>query len=567
MTLDFNIHSITPVEESGSITPSGTKVITENGVYNVTTYASASVDVEGSEPTLVTKTITSNGTYAASADNADGYSSVSVNVSATEPTLTSLTVTPSTTEQTLTPIDADGFSTVVVSGVTSSIDADIQAGNIKSGVDILGVTGNLTALVSETTTITSNGTYVPTTGNGFTSVSVNVSGTTPTGTYTITTNGTYDVTNYASADVSVSGGGGSEFDDIDTMVSEAVTWLEGKSYKNCYDNGWLVASSRETSTSQIYQNDANTVSGVVFATNSPDSVFVKGRAFKAPAGSTISTDGLSSMVHKITFPSGCTNKWLISAGEMLITTAAFFGLHQIAFTSNVTNASECKQIVGQYRYINISLRQNTYTSQSPYSVAYPTDVIWQYARNLEGLKLSDNITFTLSTYLSGSSATFLQYLAFSKNVDLKDFFEKHISDATYQTTALSTSISDDLIRSNSNMRCWVTRKDFPFIVDCGGFPSSALSNTWYVGYVPFSMSSYYTEFGGFTDVKIKIPAMNIKLNYEGNRYVPIEYLSYMATNAPTASKTITFGSNLLAIVQSIDSTIISTLTGKGWTVN
>lgn len=38
------------------------------------------------DPTLIEKTITENGEYAASADNADGYSSVSVNVPA--PTLT-----------------------------------------------------------------------------------------------------------------------------------------------------------------------------------------------------------------------------------------------------------------------------------------------------------------------------------------------------------------------------------------------------------------------------------------------------------------------------------------------
>lgn len=35
----------------------------------------------GSQPTLITKNITQNGTYNASSDNADGYSSVDVNVS------------------------------------------------------------------------------------------------------------------------------------------------------------------------------------------------------------------------------------------------------------------------------------------------------------------------------------------------------------------------------------------------------------------------------------------------------------------------------------------------------
>ena len=61
----------------------------------------------------------------------------------TEPVLDTLTVTPSTTSQTLTPPSGvDGFDEVVVSAVTSGIDNNIQAGNIKKNVTILGVTGS-----------------------------------------------------------------------------------------------------------------------------------------------------------------------------------------------------------------------------------------------------------------------------------------------------------------------------------------------------------------------------------------------------------------------------------------
>ena len=58
------------------------------------------------------------------------------------PVITSLSVTPTTSAQTITaPSGTDGYSPVTVSAVTSSIDANITAGNIKKDVQILGVTG------------------------------------------------------------------------------------------------------------------------------------------------------------------------------------------------------------------------------------------------------------------------------------------------------------------------------------------------------------------------------------------------------------------------------------------
>lgn len=65
------------------------------------------------------------------------------------------TVSPSTSSQTITPdSNYNALTEVTVNAVTSSIDNNIQAGNIKQGTTILGVTGSVVELNGETKTIT-----------------------------------------------------------------------------------------------------------------------------------------------------------------------------------------------------------------------------------------------------------------------------------------------------------------------------------------------------------------------------------------------------------------------------
>lgn len=77
---DTPLSVLSNIDDGTIATPTGQLEITENGVKDVTNYASVNVNVPSEEPTLGTKTITANGTYNASDDNLDGYSSVTVNV-------------------------------------------------------------------------------------------------------------------------------------------------------------------------------------------------------------------------------------------------------------------------------------------------------------------------------------------------------------------------------------------------------------------------------------------------------------------------------------------------------
>lgn len=124
---------------------------TQNGEYTVTPEQGvdgfSSIDVTVNVPTVNNQnksvTITDNGSSTITADQGyTGLGTVSVTVDV-EPTLGSISVVPTTTLQTLTPpANIDGWSKINVIAVTNSIDANIQAENIKDGISILGVTGN-----------------------------------------------------------------------------------------------------------------------------------------------------------------------------------------------------------------------------------------------------------------------------------------------------------------------------------------------------------------------------------------------------------------------------------------
>lgn len=157
--------------------------ITDNGTYNVEPYAVAIVDVQGSTPAVVEPLEVTPDTEAHTFNppaGVDGYAPVTVGACPVcpAPDVRPLSVVPSRNAQTFSPLGFDGFapvevdgytpvlqpktatpataaqvvtadgvydglSSVTVDAVTAAIDANIQPGNIKKDVEILGVTGTM----------------------------------------------------------------------------------------------------------------------------------------------------------------------------------------------------------------------------------------------------------------------------------------------------------------------------------------------------------------------------------------------------------------------------------------
>lgn len=196
------------------IIPSGTKSITTNGTHDVTSYASASVNVQGGITPTGTKQITidSSGTTTSDVTN---YAAVEISVpsgSASTPA-TSVTANPSIS------VSSSGLITATASA-TKSVTPSVSAGWVSSGASgTVTVSGSNTSQLSTqaAATITPTTSQQTAVASGkYTTGAVLVDPIPsqyiiPSGTKSITANGTgIDVTQYASVDVAVSGGGGQD---------------------------------------------------------------------------------------------------------------------------------------------------------------------------------------------------------------------------------------------------------------------------------------------------------------------------------------------------------------------
>ena len=117
------------------------KTITRNGTFTPDSgyngFSSVTVDVNTVHNQDIS--IGENGIYEPE-EGYTGFSKVTVDINTVNNT--NLTVTPKTTNQTFTPPSPyTGYEKVTVNKVTSSIDSNIKAANIKKNITILGVTG------------------------------------------------------------------------------------------------------------------------------------------------------------------------------------------------------------------------------------------------------------------------------------------------------------------------------------------------------------------------------------------------------------------------------------------
>lgn len=193
------------------IIPSGTKTITTNGTHDVTSYASASVNVQGGITPTGTKevTIDSAGT---TTEDVTNYASAEITVpsgSASTPS-TSITANPSIS------VSSSGLITASASA-SQSVTPTVSEGWVSSGsAGTISVSGSNTSQLSTqgATTITPTTSQQTAVASGkFTTGNVVVDPIPsqyiiPSGSQTISQNGTVDVTALAEVVVSVSGASG-----------------------------------------------------------------------------------------------------------------------------------------------------------------------------------------------------------------------------------------------------------------------------------------------------------------------------------------------------------------------
>ena len=225
LTVDEMITAADSITGGGGITPTGNINITSAGVTDVTNYATATVPQGEMYADYTTEYKTVSGVRKwyvkprAVIDSSDEYGTEGYiadhtveygNEQTYNAVASGTTITPSTSQQTI-----GGANYMMEGAVTVSA---MPTGTAGTPTATKGTVSNHS--VSVTPSVTNTTGYI--TGSTKTGTAVSVSASElVSGTLSVTQNGTADVTNYASVDVSVSGGGGMSISTSSTTLNAA----------------------------------------------------------------------------------------------------------------------------------------------------------------------------------------------------------------------------------------------------------------------------------------------------------------------------------------------------------
>ena len=224
LTVDEMITAADSITSGGGITPTGNINITSAGVTDVTNYATATVPQASITMTTDSGFYTENGVrkwryrglascYSGDGDTPgfiDDETAIYSPYTTRNAIASGTTITPSTSSQTI-----GGTNYMMEGAVTVSA---MPSGTAGTPTATKGAVNN--HAISVTPSVTNTTGYI--TGSTKTGTAVTVSASElVSGTLSITQNGTADVTNYASVDVSVSGGGGMSISTASTTLNAA----------------------------------------------------------------------------------------------------------------------------------------------------------------------------------------------------------------------------------------------------------------------------------------------------------------------------------------------------------
>lgn len=335
-------------------------------------------------------------------------------------------------------------------------------------------------------------------------------------------------------DTITTGGGGSTNPDIATVKQIIANYTDGDSHFQATgidtsdDNAMLIGVVLDSDITSIRLNE-NTLKKIAIPSTA---TFYNDSQAASPANKY----GL------ITFNGD--EKWFIILRSSDFTTLPM---------ANQINGADLSSVYIYFHYIYANykmLEDSTITTINFSDVANGSNVV---DFDLDGLTFSD----TLSNF---SSASFAKLLRLN---DMSKFFDK----------APNIDVGDsidyaEMGLSNASGSVWWSLyerfENFPFVIDCSNHSSTS----------EFTITK--APLCGYMNLKIILPSTcNVNLKQGVALYssteMPVvwtkESLQYMATHAPTVSgKTLKIGNLNIAICGGANSSIITTFTGKGWTV-